>query len=188
MCIYGSFAFATSAAANCGCPVSCTCPGSTLTLRCSYYLTGGHLNPAVSAGMLVARKISVLRFVLYVGMQMAGACTGAALAKAVRPVLRSSASPHTSHILRGSLAQDRQSAVQAALLSKTRSIVLMQYSWQSSQIVCVLLPQAPVDPARAQQEISGPGISAGPDQALSNAAHLPHRETSTRSAKMAAMT
>ena len=57
----------------------CSSPAHAATAR-----AGGHLNPAVSVGMLVARKISVLRFVLYVGMQMAGACTGAGLAKAVR--------------------------------------------------------------------------------------------------------
>lgn len=45
---------------------------------------GGHLNPAVSLGMLVARKISVLRAICYMAFQIAGASTGAALAKAVR--------------------------------------------------------------------------------------------------------
>ena len=51
---------------------------------CMHACAGGHLNPAVSLGMLVARKISALRAALYMGFQIAGASTGAALAKAVR--------------------------------------------------------------------------------------------------------
>lgn len=44
---------------------------------------GGHLNPAVSLGFVLARKISVLRFFCYVIMQLAGATTGSALVYAV---------------------------------------------------------------------------------------------------------
>jgi glycerol uptake facilitator-like aquaporin len=34
--------------------------------------TGGHLNPAVTTAMLVARRISLLRWFVYVVAQMAG--------------------------------------------------------------------------------------------------------------------
>ncbi|KAK9917142.1 hypothetical protein WJX75_001261 [Coccomyxa subellipsoidea] len=44
--------------------------------------SGGHINPAVTFGMLVARKISVLRGLLYIVAQVLGACTGAALVRA----------------------------------------------------------------------------------------------------------
>ena len=63
-------------------------PAMCTSQRFAAMCAGGHLNPAVSLGMLVARKISVVRFVLYVGIQMAGACTGAGLAKAVRAASR----------------------------------------------------------------------------------------------------
>ena len=43
------------------------------------HVSGGHINPAVSFGFLVARKISILRFLLYVVAQALGAVVGAAL-------------------------------------------------------------------------------------------------------------
>lgn len=46
--------------------------------------TGGHINPAVTFGMFLARKISLTRGVLYIVAQCLGACTGAGLVKAVR--------------------------------------------------------------------------------------------------------
>ncbi|XP_067946564.1 aquaporin-5-like isoform X1 [Watersipora subatra] len=42
-------------------------------------VSGGHINPAVSAGMLCARKISLMRFLLYVFFQCTGAVMGAAI-------------------------------------------------------------------------------------------------------------
>ena len=44
---------------------------------------GGHINPAVSLGFVLARKISVQRFLCYVIVQLAGAITGSALVYAV---------------------------------------------------------------------------------------------------------
>lgn len=41
----------------------------------------GHVNPAVTAAMLVTRKITLVKAVLYVGCQMAGAVAGAAAVK-----------------------------------------------------------------------------------------------------------
>ena len=49
------------------------------------HVSGGHLNPAVSFGMLVARRISLLRFVLYVVCQSAGAIFGALILRYTAP-------------------------------------------------------------------------------------------------------
>ncbi|CAL8463398.1 g2932 [Coccomyxa elongata] len=50
---------------------------------CAASFSGGHINPAVTFGMLVARKISISRAVLYMVAQCLGACTGAGLVKAI---------------------------------------------------------------------------------------------------------
>lgn len=50
---------------------------------CAASFSGGHINPAVTFGMFVARKISVLRAVLYMVAQCLGACTGAGLVRAI---------------------------------------------------------------------------------------------------------
>ncbi|GFT16935.1 aquaporin AQPAe.a [Nephila pilipes] len=49
------------------------------------HISGGHINPAVTAGMLVAGRCSVLRAMLYVVMQCAGGIAGAAVLKSVTP-------------------------------------------------------------------------------------------------------
>lgn len=51
--------------------------------------SGGHLNPAVTFGLLVAKKISLLRAFLYWIAQIAGAILGSAFVYAVRCVLTS---------------------------------------------------------------------------------------------------
>eukprot|EP00918_Siedleckia_nematoides_P070300 GHVU01153452.1.p1 GENE.GHVU01153452.1~~GHVU01153452.1.p1 ORF type:complete len:281 (+),score=24.85 GHVU01153452.1:141-983(+) len=52
---------------------------------CICNVSGGHINPAVTAGMLVTRKISVVRAVLYIVAQCVGAIIGAGLLRAVTP-------------------------------------------------------------------------------------------------------
>ncbi|CAL1283025.1 unnamed protein product [Larinioides sclopetarius] len=54
-------------------------------VQCICHISGGHINPAVTAGMLVAGKISVLRALLYIVMQCAGGIAGAAVLKSVTP-------------------------------------------------------------------------------------------------------
>ena len=49
------------------------------------HVSGGHINPAVSFGMVITRKISVLRFILYVLCQCGGAIAGAAILKYTVP-------------------------------------------------------------------------------------------------------
>eukprot|EP00752_Nemacystus_decipiens_P008578 g7659.t2 len=43
-------------------------------------VSGAHLNPAVSIGLLVGKRISIERFLIYVPTQLAGAIAGAAIA------------------------------------------------------------------------------------------------------------
>ncbi|CAM9677662.1 unnamed protein product [Pylaiella littoralis] len=43
-------------------------------------VSGAHLNPAVSIGLLVGRRISIERFLIYLVTQMAGAVAGASIA------------------------------------------------------------------------------------------------------------
>jgi len=43
------------------------------------HVSGGHINPAVTCGMLVARKITVVRAIFYVLSQSIGAVAGAGI-------------------------------------------------------------------------------------------------------------
>jgi len=49
------------------------------------HISGGNLNPAVSIGLLVGGKLSLLKFVLYVIAQCIGAVVGAGILYAVTP-------------------------------------------------------------------------------------------------------
>lgn len=49
------------------------------------HISGAHLNPAVSIGLLVSCQISALRFVLYTLAQMLGAVAASALLNGFRP-------------------------------------------------------------------------------------------------------
>ncbi|XP_022972697.1 aquaporin PIP2-2-like [Cucurbita maxima] len=48
---------------------------------CTAGISGGHINPAVTFGLLLARKISLIRAVLYIMAQCLGAICGCGLAK-----------------------------------------------------------------------------------------------------------
>lgn len=45
------------------------------------HISGGHINPAVTAGLLAAGKVSIVRALLYVVAQCAGAVAGTASLK-----------------------------------------------------------------------------------------------------------
>lgn len=47
------------------------------------FSTGGHLNPAVTLGFLLSKKVTLMRAVGYWGAQIVGAILGAAFARAV---------------------------------------------------------------------------------------------------------
>lgn len=48
-------------------------------------VSGGHINPAVTVALLLTRKITVIRALLYVVVQCIGAIVGACILKAVIP-------------------------------------------------------------------------------------------------------
>ncbi|GLV40994.1 prip [Carabus blaptoides fortunei] len=49
------------------------------------HISGGHVNPAVTAGMLVTGKIPIIRGFLYIVVQCVGALVGTGILKAVTP-------------------------------------------------------------------------------------------------------
>lgn len=49
------------------------------------HVSGGHINPAVTIGMLVAGKVSLVRAILYIIVQCCGAIAGTAALKSVTP-------------------------------------------------------------------------------------------------------
>jgi len=63
------------------------CYGFTWAAAVSVFvgISGAHLNPAITAGMLVARRIKFLRSLLYVACQLLGAIGAALLCKIIFP-------------------------------------------------------------------------------------------------------
>ncbi|XP_057830035.2 probable aquaporin PIP2-8 [Cryptomeria japonica] len=55
-----------------------------LLVYCTAGISGGHINPAVTFGLLLARKISVNKAVLYMVAQCVGAVCGVAMVKALQ--------------------------------------------------------------------------------------------------------
>jgi len=47
------------------------------------HISGGHINPAVTVGLVVARRITIIRGILYIGSQIGGAVAGAYLLRAL---------------------------------------------------------------------------------------------------------
>nr|ASO96009.1 plasma membrane intrinsic protein subtype 2 aquaporin [Fragaria x ananassa] len=54
---------------------------------CTAGISGGHINPAVTFGLFLARKVSLLRAVLYIVAQSLGAICGVGLVKAFQKTL-----------------------------------------------------------------------------------------------------
>lgn len=52
-----------------------------ILVYCTAGISGGHINPAVTFGLFVGRKVSLIRAVLYMAAQSAGAICGTGLAK-----------------------------------------------------------------------------------------------------------
>ena len=57
-----------------------------LILECFFLsLSGGHINPAVTFGLFLARKLSLTRALYYIVMQCLGAICGAGVVKGFQP-------------------------------------------------------------------------------------------------------
>lgn len=54
-------------------------------VQCFAHISGGHINPAVTAAMLVTRKLSLAKALFYVLAQCLGAITGAGILFLVTP-------------------------------------------------------------------------------------------------------
>lgn len=54
-------------------------------VQCFGHISGGHINPAVTAAMVVTRKLSLAKAVFYVVAQCLGAVTGAGILYLVTP-------------------------------------------------------------------------------------------------------
>ncbi|GAB4844497.1 Aquaporin PIP1-2 [Ancistrocladus abbreviatus] len=52
---------------------------------CTAGISGGHINPAVTFGLLLARKLSLTRAIFYIMMQCLGAICGAGVVKGLQP-------------------------------------------------------------------------------------------------------
>ena len=65
-----------------------------LSLQTIGHVSGAHVNPAVTAGLMAAGKISVIKGLLYVIVQCLGAIAGSAILKVTSVYLHSSLIPH----------------------------------------------------------------------------------------------
>ena len=63
---------------------------------CLSHIGSGHINPAISAALLVTRRISVAKALLFIIAQCVGAVVGAAILKSVTPVELNSSLGHTN--------------------------------------------------------------------------------------------
>jgi MIP family channel proteins len=95
-------------------------------------LSGAHVNPAVTIGFLVARRISALRALLYLLAQISGAVLGAAVA---RVIVYSSA----NELLGVTLLHHRITVVQGFFIELLMTMVLMLTVMASSDSIRVEL-------------------------------------------------
>lgn len=60
------------------------------------HVSGGHINPAVTTALLITGKVSLVRALLYIIAQCAGAVAGTASLKALLPAAYQGGLGHTS--------------------------------------------------------------------------------------------
>ena len=78
-------------------------------------ISGGHLNPAVTAGLLVGRRITPREAVLYVAAQLAGAVAAGFLVKALLPGGAASVVGYGVPVINGQITLGNAIAIEAVL-------------------------------------------------------------------------
>ena len=78
-------------------------------------ISGGHLNPAVTAGLLVGRRITPREAVLYVAAQLAGAVAAGFMVKALLPGGAASVVGYGVPVINGQITLGNAIAIEAVL-------------------------------------------------------------------------
>lgn len=55
-------------------------------VQCFGHISGGHINPAVTAAMLVTKKVTIVKALFYLVAQLVGAMAGSGIVRLVTPV------------------------------------------------------------------------------------------------------
>ena len=108
--VLGACGSALAPAGDCGATTLQISLGFAFSVATGVWMTahvsGGHINPAVSFGMVVARRITVARFLCYVCAQVLGAIAGAAILKYTVPSPLDEGSLGTSQLAKGLSERD----------------------------------------------------------------------------------
>ncbi len=78
-------------------------------------ISGGHLNPAVTAGLLIGRRIDARDAALYVAAQLAGAVAAGFLVKALLPAGAASVVAYGTPVINGQVTLGKAIAIEAVL-------------------------------------------------------------------------